>query len=140
MLSRLDGIRVADVMDDEPVAVPGEMTIADAMHEYFLRYRYPWFPVVGRDGRYIGVVEYERAQHVAEEKQAVFKVNEIMQAEGDSYRVRSDDPLEALLVERAAAPLRRADGRRSRRAPEGHRHDRPDQPRVAAGRCADDLG
>jgi Zn-dependent protease len=104
VLSRLDGISVADVMDDEPVAVPGDMTVGEAMHEYFLRYRYPWFPVIGGDGRYIGLVEYERAQRIPDEKQPVFKVNEIMEAEGDLYRVRSDDPLEALLT---SEPLRR---------------------------------
>ena len=37
-------------MDPEPVAIPGDMTIGDALHEYFLRYRYDWFPVVDGNG------------------------------------------------------------------------------------------
>ena len=46
VLSRIEGITVSDVMDAEPVAIPGDMTVGDALHEYFLRYRYDWFPVV----------------------------------------------------------------------------------------------
>ena len=46
----------------------------------------------------------QRAQRVPHEKQGVFKINEVMRAEGDQFRVRSDDPLEALL---SNEPLRR---------------------------------
>jgi Zn-dependent protease len=97
LLSKIEGVRVSDVMDDEPVAVPGDMTIADALHEYFLRYRYPWFPVVDSRGYFIGIVDRERAERIPEDRQAIFRVNEIMRSEGDNLRVRSDDPLEALL-------------------------------------------
>jgi Zn-dependent protease len=97
LLSKIEGLRVADVMDAEPVAIPAEMTIDEALHEYFLRYRYPWFPVVDRNGRFIGVVERERAERIPEDRQKVFKVNEIMNAGDDGLRVRSDDPLENLL-------------------------------------------
>ena len=54
VLSRIEGVRVSDVMDAEPVAIPGDMTIGDALHEYFLRYRYDWFPVVDRNGSFSG--------------------------------------------------------------------------------------
>jgi Zn-dependent protease len=97
VLSKIEGVRVSDVMDDEPVAVPGDMTIDEAMHEYFLRYRYPWFPVVDGRGRFIGIVDRDRAERIPEDRQRVFRVNEIMRAEEDNLRVSSDDPLEALL-------------------------------------------
>jgi Zn-dependent protease len=97
VLSKIEGVRISDVMDDEPVAIPGEMTIAEALHEYFLRYRYPWFPVVDAGGRFIGVVDRERAERIPEDRQQVFQVREIMRAGDDNLRVRSDDPLEALL-------------------------------------------
>jgi Zn-dependent protease len=105
VLSKIEGVRVSDVMDDEPVAVPGDMTIDQAMHEYFLRYRYPWFPVVDGRGRYIGIVDRDRAERIPEDRQRVFRVNEIMRAEEDNLRVSSDDPLEALL---GSEPLLRA--------------------------------
>jgi Zn-dependent protease len=97
LLSKIEGVRVADVMDDEPVAVPADMTIDQALHEYFLRYRYPWFPVVDASGRFVGIVDRERAERIPEDRQRVFKVREIVRGGEDRLRVRSDDPLEALL-------------------------------------------
>jgi Zn-dependent protease len=97
LLSRLEGITVSDVMDAEPVAIPGEMTIGEALHEYFLRYRYDWFPVVDRNGRFMGIVDRERAERIPEDRHSVFTVREILRAEDDTVRVRSDEPLEALL-------------------------------------------
>src|SRR5215208_2863819 len=44
--SRIEGLRVADVMDDEPVAIPENASVERALDEFFLRYRWPWFPVV----------------------------------------------------------------------------------------------
>lgn len=105
VLSKIEGVRVADVMEDEPVAIPGDMTIDQAMHEYFLRYRYPWFPVVDEQGRFTGIVDRDRAERIPEDRQRVFRVNEILRAEEDNLRVRTDDPLEALL---GSEPLARA--------------------------------
>ena len=47
---RIEGLRVADVMDAEPVAIPESLTLDRAEDEYFLRYRWPWFPVVDATG------------------------------------------------------------------------------------------
>jgi Zn-dependent protease len=97
VLSRIEGITVSDVMDAEPIAIPGDMTIGDALHEYFLRYRYDWFPVVDRNGRFVGIVDRQRAERIPEDRQSVFKVSEILRADEDNVRVSSDEPLEALL-------------------------------------------
>jgi Zn-dependent protease len=104
LMSKIEGLSVADVMDNEPVAIPGDMTIDQALHEYFLRYRYPWFPVVDGNGRFVGIVDRERAERIPEDRQKVFTVREIVRGGEDSMRVRSDDPLEALL---ASEPLLR---------------------------------
>jgi Zn-dependent protease len=101
VLSRIEGVRVSDVMDDEPVAIPMDMTIGDALHEYFLRYRYDWFPVVDRAGRFVGLVDRDRAERIPEDKHSVFTVGEILRAEEDNLRVRSDDLLENLLGRQA---------------------------------------
>jgi Zn-dependent protease len=105
VLSRIEGVRVEDVMDAEPVAIPADMTIEDALHEYFLRYRYDWFPVVDRAGRFVGIVDRERAERIPDDKQPVFTVREILRSEDDNLRVRSDDPLEALLGRQALMRL-----------------------------------
>ena len=52
--SRIEGIRVADVMDAEPVAIPEDASVERALDEYFLRYRWPWFPVVDSADRFRG--------------------------------------------------------------------------------------
>jgi Zn-dependent protease len=105
VLSRIEGVRVQDVMDHEPVAIPAGMTIADGLHEYFLRYRYDWFPVVDDAGRFVGIVDRERAERIPEDRQPVFTVREILRSEEDNLRVRSDDPLEVLLGRQALMRL-----------------------------------
>src|SRR5262245_7560409 len=52
--SRLEGISVGDVMDREPVSIPESASVERALDEYFLRYRWPWFPVVDASNRFIG--------------------------------------------------------------------------------------
>jgi Zn-dependent protease len=105
VLSRIEGVRVADVMDNEPIAIPADMKIADALHEFFLRYRYDWFPVVDDAGRFVGIVDRERAERIPDDRQGVFTVREILRSEEDNLRVRSDDPLEALLGRQALMRL-----------------------------------
>jgi Zn-dependent protease len=105
VLSRIEGVRVRDVMDHEPVAIPAGMTIADGLHEYFLRYRYDWFPVVDDAGRFVGIVDRERAERIPDDRQGVFTVREILRNEEDNLRVRSDDPLEVLLGRQALMRL-----------------------------------
>jgi Zn-dependent protease len=102
---RIDGITVADIMDTEPVTMPATATVLQAQDEYFLRYRYDWFPVVDRAGRFVGIVDRERAERIPDDKQPVFTVREILRSEDDNLRVRSDDPLEALLGRQALMRL-----------------------------------
>jgi Zn-dependent protease len=101
VFSKIEGLKVSDVMDSEPVVVPGEMTIERALEEFFLRYGWPWFPVIDRYGYFIGVVERERAERIPEERQPVFTVREIMRPDEQGWRVKLDDPLEALLSSEA---------------------------------------
>lgn len=97
ILSSIEGVKVADVMDSEPVSVPADISVEQALNEYFLRYQWLWFPVVDKHGYFIGLVDRERVERVAEEKRAVFTVREIMRPDEKNWRVRLDDPLEALL-------------------------------------------
>jgi len=60
--------------------------------------------VVDRHGYFIGLVERERAEQIPEDRQPVFTVREIMRPDEKGWRVRLDDPLQALLARR---PLRR---------------------------------
>jgi CBS domain-containing protein len=56
-------------------------------------------------GRFVGIVDRERAERIPEDRQPVFTVREILRSEEDNLRVKSDDPLEALLGRQALMKL-----------------------------------
>src|SRR4051794_37760852 len=98
LTSQLEGLSVADVMDDEPVAVSDETHLDQALDEFFLRYRWQWFPVIDRAGRFLGLVIRENVDEVPEELRSGRTVNEVMSRDAaGSLRVRTDAPLEALI-------------------------------------------
>lgn len=104
--SRIEGLRVADVMDEEPVSVSAELKLDRAIDEYFLRYGYPWFPVVDAAGRFIGVVSRERTEAVPEQMRETSSVDEVAQFDlGQAHSVPVDMPLESLLGSEALQAL-----------------------------------
>ena len=97
--ARIEGLRVSDVMDREPVAVAAHLKLDRALDEYFLRYGYPWFPVVDAGGKFIGVVSRERAEAVPDQMRATSSVDEVTQFDlGNAHSVPLDAPLESLLT------------------------------------------
>jgi len=96
---RIEHIRVADVMDAEPVAIHQDAPIAEAEHSFFLRYGWPWFPVVDSSGRLVGVVSREAVDSVPGDERARRAVGSVMARDDGSsgLRVRLDEPLETLL-------------------------------------------
>src|SRR5947209_10469488 len=59
---RMEGVRVADIMDRQPVAIPAHAPVSQALDEFFLRYGWSWFPVVDDHGRFLGIARQERLQ------------------------------------------------------------------------------
>ena len=96
LTSKIGDVRVADVMDPEPVAIPGDISVERALDEYFLRYRWPWFPVVDAAHRFLGLVERDRADEVPEVSRASSHISELVDADRGLF-VRDDTPLDALL-------------------------------------------
>jgi hypothetical protein len=94
---QIEGIVVSDVMDREPVAIPGELSVERALDEYFLRYRWPWFPVVDAAHRFQGLLDRDRADEVPEVSRSTALVSELLEAEGGAFQVRDDAPLDSLL-------------------------------------------
>jgi Zn-dependent protease len=96
--SRIEGIRVADVMDAEPVAIPEDASVERALDEYFLRYRWPWFPVVDAAQRFRGLIERGAADAVPEVSRSSSVVRDVFEVDSTgTLRVRDDEPLESLL-------------------------------------------
>jgi len=101
---RISSLSVADVMDREPVAIPGELSVEQALDEYFLRYRWPWFPVVDAAHRFLGLVVKDKADEIPEASRATSHVADLLEADDGSFQIRDDAPLDTLL---SSAALRR---------------------------------
>jgi Zn-dependent protease len=95
---RIDGITVADIMDAQPVSMPAGTPLTQAQDEYFLRYRWDWFPVVDERGRFLGVVREQRVDEEIAGGRPALAVGELVElGEAEAWRVQSDSPLESLL-------------------------------------------
>jgi Zn-dependent protease len=95
--SRIEGLSVADVMDRDPVAIPEEASIEQALDEYFLRYRSPWFPVVDTSQHVVGLVDRPTADNVPTVERTVASVRDFVARDSGSLTVREDAPLESVL-------------------------------------------
>jgi Zn-dependent protease len=93
---------VADVMDREPVAIPGKLSVEQALDEYFLRYRWSWFPVVDTGRRFLGLVIRDKADEVPETSRTTSLISELIESDSDdgTFQVRDDAPLDTLLANR----------------------------------------
>jgi Zn-dependent protease len=96
--SRIEGVRVADVMDAQPVAIRSDVTLEQAYDEFFLRYRWPWFPVVDPSGRLLGLVTSGEVEAVEEERRPGVTVQSVMTPDaGDTLKIGTEVSLEQLL-------------------------------------------
>jgi Zn-dependent protease len=104
---RIEHIRVSDVMDAEPVAIHEEAPVSYAEHAFFLRYGWPWFPVVDTEGRLVGVVSREAVDSVPDEQRDTRTVGSVMARDDGSsgLRVGLEEPLENLLAQDGLARL-----------------------------------
>jgi Zn-dependent protease len=96
---RLDGVTVADVMDSQPVWVPASTTALQAQDEFFLRYRWSWFPVAdAHSGRFLGLLHQDRVDGAVESGQPALSVAELVDGDPEeSYGIPDDTPIEELL-------------------------------------------
>jgi Zn-dependent protease len=104
---RIEHLRVSDVMDAEPVAIPEQLTLDRAESDFFLRYGWPWFPVVDPSGRLVGVVSREAIRSLPEQVRASRPVAAVMARDdgGSGLRASVEDPLESLLSQESLGRL-----------------------------------
>jgi CBS domain-containing protein len=104
---RIENIRVADVMDAEPVAIPEDAPVSEAERSFFMRYGWPWFPVVDASGRLVGIVSHEAVQSVPGAERDLRTVASVMARDDGSsgLRVRLEEPLESLLTQEGLSRL-----------------------------------
>ncbi len=101
LTGRISKLVVSDVMDREPVAIPDEISVEQALDEYFLRYRWPWFPVVDAAYRFLGLVVRDKADEVPETSRATSHVADLLERDDGTFQVRDDAPLDSLLSSHA---------------------------------------
>src|SRR4051794_10793623 len=103
--SRLEGLRVSDVMDAAPVAIEARTKLNQAEDEFFLRYGYPWFPVIDLAGRVLGVLTRSKVDQVPETLRHDYTADQVMIADPGSFKVDQEAPLETLLQADGLAQL-----------------------------------
>ena len=93
---KLEGVTVAEVMDTEPVAIPAEIDCARALDEYFVRFGWSWFPVVDRNGVFVGMAVRDQIESVPEvERDATPVISLVERSPG--FSVSSRAGLDSLL-------------------------------------------
>ncbi len=93
---RIQRLKVADVMDPEPVTIPAETGLLDAQEHFFLRYRWPWFAVVDPARHFLGVVRSERVDAEIAAGRPALPVSDVLE-ENLAVRIEQNQPLESLL-------------------------------------------
>jgi len=102
---RIEGVSVGDVMDREPVAIPERLSVEQALDEFFLRYQWPWFPVIDASAGFAGLLDRGTAEEVPEPERSMRTVGEILARDEGSLTIRDDAPLEAVLGNEALRRL-----------------------------------
>ena len=99
--SGISKLVVSDIMDREPVTISDQLTIEQALDEYFLRYRWPWFPVIDAAHRFLGLVVRDKADEVPETSRTTSLVADVLERDDGTFQVRDDAPLDTLLANRS---------------------------------------
>ena len=73
----LGGATVRDLMVSDPVIVPGDLTVHQAIEEHFLRHGFGGFPV-GEPGQIEGLVSLAQIKHCPADQRAHRQVREVM--------------------------------------------------------------
>ena len=80
-------IRVNDIMTREPVTLAPELSVSEAIEQYFLRFGYGGFPVVS-EGRVLGVLSLSQIRHCKPEERTHKTIRDIMLALGPELEIR----------------------------------------------------
>jgi Zn-dependent protease len=95
---RIEGVRIADIMDREPVAISSQTPVGQALEDFFLRYGWAWFPVIDEQGRFLGITRRERLDDVRDAGESWLTVGSVLEAgELGALRVNEDRPLSDVL-------------------------------------------
>jgi Zn-dependent protease len=104
--ARIEGVRVADIMDRQPVAIPGLTPVGQALDDFFLRYGWSWFPVIDAEGRFLGIARQDRLNGAQDQGEGWLTVDAVLEPEQNGgWRVREDRPITELLASESLGRL-----------------------------------
>jgi len=104
--ARIEGVRVADIMDRQPVAIPSVTPVAQALDEFFLRYGWSWFPVIDAAGRFLGIARQERLSAAQDRGESWLTIDAVLEPEQHGgWEVREDRPITELLASESLGRL-----------------------------------
>ena len=86
----LEGIRVSEIMTENPVTVDADLTILELVEEFFYRKRYHSFPVVEGE-RAVGFIYIGEVKGIPREKWDQTKVRDVMDTEVMALALHPDD-------------------------------------------------
>jgi Zn-dependent protease len=102
---RIEGLRVADIMDAHPVAIPAETPVTQALDEFFVRYRSAWLPVIDEAGHFVGIARQERAQASFDAGEGWLTIGAVLESDEASWRVDTERPISELLASESLPQL-----------------------------------
>jgi Zn-dependent protease len=98
LTERIEAVRVADIMDRQPVAIPAEMPVSQALEEFFLRYGWSWFPVIDAGGHLLGIARDARLQGTVDAGEGWLTAGSVLEPEeSGTCRVGEDRPITEVL-------------------------------------------
>jgi Zn-dependent protease len=93
------GVRVADIMDRQPVILPSLTPVSQALEEFFLRYGAAWLPVVDELGHFMGISRRDRVQETDDRGEGWLTVGSVLESDdAAALRVDEDRPLTDVLA------------------------------------------
>jgi Zn-dependent protease len=95
---RIEGVRVADIMDRQPIAIPSLTPVTQALDEFFRRYTAAWLPVVDELGHFLGIARRERVEATRNGDESWLTVGAVLESDpAASLRINEDGALTDLL-------------------------------------------
>jgi Zn-dependent protease/CBS domain-containing protein len=93
----LRGVQAHDVMADNLVRIPPDITLQDAVDRYFMRYDHSAFPV-DEQGRTIGLLTLRKVRRVPSDQWPASRVRDHMVPLGDQVVVPPDAPMDQVMA------------------------------------------
>lgn len=88
----LSGVSVQEIMIDDVISVPPDLSLEKLVHDYFLRYGYRGFPVV-QDGKVLGLISIMHMQGIADDQRQSMTVEDAMVSLGERMIITPESSL-----------------------------------------------